>query len=192
MKASRRRIYLANALAAAGILLLGYCAFVLIEAKRFQARQESNFELQFHTPAPPLALPRPRNGEMLGRLEIPRLGLSVMVVEGDDYDDLKVAAGHIPGTALPGRPGNTGIAAHRDTFFRPLRSIRQGDAIALDTLAGTYRYRVTSVKIVGPQDNQVLDPAGHDLLTLVTCYPFYYIGPAPKRFIVQAERLPDT
>ena len=112
-----------------------------------------------------------------------------MVVEGVDERDLKRAAGHIPGTALPGETGNIGIAAHRDTFFRPLRFIEKSDAITLRTLHGTYRYRVVSTKVVAPDDVQVLYPTGRDTLTLVTCFPFYYIGAAPHRFIVTARRV---
>ena len=132
----------------------------------------------------------PENGGVVGRLEIARLGVSVMVVEGVDDSDLKRAVGHIPGTALPGEPGNVGIAGHRDTFFRPLRSIQRDDTITLSTLQGTYRYRVVSTKVVRPEDIQVLYPTGRDSLTLVTCFPFYYVGSAPKRFIVRAERTP--
>ncbi len=125
---------------------------------------------------------------MVGKLEIPRLGLSVMVVEGVGSDDLKRAAGHIPGTAFPGQSGNVAIAGHRDTFFRPLRLIRANDTITLRTLHGAYRYRVVSTKIVSPDDVEVLNPVGRDTLTLVTCYPFYYIGSAPQRFIVRADK----
>lgn len=120
---------------------------------------------------------------------IPRVGISAEVIEGDDAADLKLAPGHIPGTALPGQHGNIGIAAHRDTFFRPLRFIRKGDLIGLTTLSGTYRYRVVSTQIVTPDDVQVLGPTKTDTLTLVTCYPFYYVGSAPKRFILRAEPL---
>jgi sortase A len=130
----------------------------------------------------------PEDGGLVGRLEIPRLGLSVMVVEGDNSADLKRAVGHIPGTALPGEPGNVGIAGHRDTLFRPLRSIQRNDLIRLSTLEGDYGYRVVSTSVVGPEDVQVLSPTGKEALTMVTCFPFYYIGPAPKRFIVRAER----
>jgi sortase A len=112
-----------------------------------------------------------------------------MVVEGADPGDLKHAVGHITGTSLPGEPGNVGIAGHRDTFFRLLRFTQRGDKIALRTLRGTYRYRVISTTLVQPADVQVLNPIGRDTLTLVTCYPFYYVGPAPERFIVRAERL---
>ena len=113
-----------------------------------------------------------------------------MVVEGVDDSDLKRAVGHIPRTALPGDSGNVGIAGHRDTFFRPLRSIECDDMITVRTLHGAYRYRVVSMNVVRPEDIQVLYPTGRASLTLVTCFPFDYIGAAPKRFIVRAERAP--
>jgi sortase A len=111
-----------------------------------------------------------------------------MVLEGVDPGTLRVAAGHIPGTAFPGFDGNVGIAAHRDTFFRPLSKIQTNDRIEVTTLNKTLAYRVLSTKIVNPDDNEVLRSTGSDTLTLVTCYPFYYIGPAPKRFIVTAQK----
>jgi sortase A len=126
---------------------------------------------------------------LIGRIEIPRLGLSVIVVEGVDRRILRRSVGHIPGTALPGQPGNVGISGHRDTFFRPLRNIRRDDIITLTTLLGDYRYRVLSTKIVSPSDVEVLDAGENEILTLVTCYPFYFVGPAPDRFIVRAERI---
>ena len=113
-----------------------------------------------------------------------------MVVQGVSAGDLRRAAGHIPGTALPGEPGNVGIAAHRDTFFRPLRLIAPNDTITLTTLQGAYRYRVVSTEIVKPDAVDVLHPTSRDTLTLVTCFPFYYVGSAPQRFIVHAERVP--
>jgi sortase A len=128
-------------------------------------------------------------GSLIGRIEIPRLGLSVIVVEGVDRLILRRSVGHIPGTALPGQPGNVGISGHRDTFFRPLRNIRQDDIITLTTLLGEYRYRVVSTKVVSPSDVAVLDPSENEILTLVTCYPFYFVGRAPGRFIVRAERV---
>lgn len=126
---------------------------------------------------------------VIGRLEIPRLGVAVMVREGADESTLRRAVGHIPGTALPGAPGNVALAAHRDTFFRPLRNIRKDDAIDVQTQYGTYRYLVQSTKIVSPRDVSVLKASSSDTLTLVTCYPFYYIGSAPKRFIVRATQV---
>jgi sortase A len=126
---------------------------------------------------------------LVGRLEIPRLGFSVIVSEGTDDATLRRAAGHIAGTAVPGQRGNVGIAGHRDTLFRPLRNIRQDDTILLTTLQGEYQYRVVSTRIVNPSDVAILNSDGNDALTLVTCYPFYFVGPAPDRFIVRAERM---
>ena len=126
---------------------------------------------------------------VIGRLEIPRLNLSVMVREGADEGTLSRAVGHIPGTALPGKMGNVGLAGHRDTFFRALRNIREDDAIEFETTHGAYRYVVKSTKIVTPRDVSVLAASGGENLTLVTCYPFYYVGSAPKRFIVRAAQV---
>src|SRR5208282_3170876 len=123
---------------------------------------------------------------VIGRLDIPRLKLSVMVREGADEGTLRRAVGHIPGTAMPGKLGNVGLAGHRDTFFRALRSIREDDAIEFQTTHGTFHYIVKSTKVVSPRDVSVLAASGGENLTLVTCYPFYYVGSAPKRFIVRA------
>ena len=126
---------------------------------------------------------------VIGRLEIPRLNLSVMVREGADERTLSRAVGHIPGTALPGKLGNVGLAGHRDTFFRELRNIREDDAIEFETTHGKYSYIVKSTSIVTPRDVSVLRASGGENLTLVTCYPFYYVGSAPKRFIVHAAQV---
>ena len=123
---------------------------------------------------------------VVGRLSIPRIGLSAMVLEGDDARTLRVGLGHIPGTAEPGQPGNVGIAGHRDTFLRRLRVIGRGDEVLLQTAAITYRYQVSSIEVVEPQNVSVLSAGKKDELTLVTCYPFSYFGPAPRRFIVHA------
>jgi len=126
-------------------------------------------------------------GAIIDRLEVPRIHISVVVLEGAGEDVLRVAAGHVPGTAMPGKRGNIGIAAHRDTLFRPLRFIRIGDEITMTTPSGSYRFSVQSTEIVGPNKVRVLDPTADSELTLVTCYPFFYTGPAPKRFIVHAR-----
>jgi sortase A len=130
-----------------------------------------------------------KEGMPLGRLEIPRLGLSVMMLEGASDSTLEVAAGHIPETALPGRFGNMGVAAHRDTFFRPLKDIQVGDVIQLTTYDGVFDYQVEWTRIVKPTAVEVLDPSDTPSLTLVTCYPFYYVGSAADRFIVRARQL---
>ena len=169
--------------------LLGYCGFVLADTWMYQ-RQASELFDQAHLQV--AAIPSPgtnsTNG-LLGRMEIPRLGVSVIVAEGTDERTLRRAGGHIAGTSFPGQRGNVGIAGHRDTLFRPLRNIRQNDVITITTLAGEYRYRVKSTEIVSPTDVTVLNSDGHEILTLVTCYPFYFVGPAPDRFIVRAERV---
>jgi sortase A len=131
-------------------------------------------------------------GAPIGRLEIPRLGLSVVVAEGDDDSTLKVAVGHLPDTPLPWQEGNTALAGHRDTFFRPLRSVQPGDEIRFATRQGTFRYRVTRHTVVEPDELWVLDASPAAALTLITCYPFDYVGPAPRRFVVHAERIADA
>lgn len=136
--------------------------------------------------AQPQPFRRPARNELIGRLEIPRLNIKVIVREGDDEATLRHAAGHIPATPLPGQAGNVAFAAHRDTFFRPLRNIRKDDRIVVSTLAGNYEYLVQSTKIVSPSDVSVLEASSSKELTLVTCYPFYYVGSAPRRFVVHA------
>jgi sortase A len=168
---------------AAAISLLGYCGFVLLDARAYQGHLEQTLR------APQTASPPALASGLIGRLEIPRLAVSVMVVEGINHSILRRAAGHIPGTSLPGQPGNVGISAHRDTFFRPLRNIRENDVITLTTLLGEFHYRVVSTRIVDPREVAVLKPGAGETLTLVTCYPFYFVGPAPDRFIVHAERI---
>jgi sortase A len=178
---------------AGAALMLGYCAFIVADTWMFQARERRQFAVilagRIALPDSPKELPPVAAGGLVGRIEIARLGISVMVVEGTGTSALRRAAGHITGTALPGRAGNIGISAHRDTFFRPLRNVRRNDVITLTTLLGEYRYRVVSTRIVGPSDVGVLEPGEAEVLTLVTCYPFYFVGSAPSRFIVRAERM---
>lgn len=119
-------------------------------------------------------------------MEIPGIGLSVMVLEGDDSDVLRKAVGHVPTTSFPGEPGNVVIAGHRDTFFRALRNIHKDDEITFTTPQGVYDYQVGEIQEVGPKDVQVLKASDHPTLTLITCYPFDFIGPAPERFVVEA------
>lgn len=128
----------------------------------------------------------------MGRLEIPRLAISAKILEGTSDATLDKAVGHLTNTPIPGEPGNIALAAHRDTFFRPLRNIKVNDEITITDQDITYRYRVDSTAIVLPTDLTVLDSRGHDSLTLITCYPFYFIGSAPKRFIVHARLLPQS
>jgi sortase A len=141
----------------------------------------------FRASAQPPALPE---GELLGRIEVPRVHVSALVLEGVDPLTLRRGVGHIPGTALPRQPGNVGLAGHRDKFFRGLKDVRRGDVITLTTPDGTFHYHVDWTRIVEPHDTAVLDPSPQPSLTLVTCYPFYYIGSAPDRFIVRAHLEP--
>ena len=124
--------------------------------------------------------------DVLGRIEIPRLGVRAIVREGVGDRTLGLAVGHIPGTARPGEAGNIGLAGHRDTFFRALRDVRKGDVLTLTTLSGMESYRVSSLSVVEPQQTEVLLPTRGSAVTLVTCFPFDWIGAAPKRFVVVA------
>jgi LPXTG-site transpeptidase (sortase) family protein len=129
----------------------------------------------------------PLSGSVLGRLEIASLDLNVMLLQGTDDWTLNRAVGHIEGTALPGKPGNLGIAGHRDGFFRCLKDIGRNDIITITTLDGRYYYRVNKIQILKPENVEVLAPTRAPTLTLVTCYPFHYVGNAPKRYVVTAE-----
>ncbi|HUK37220.1 MAG TPA: class D sortase, partial [Vicinamibacterales bacterium] len=146
-----------------------------------QALEEASSDVAL--PASP-----PADG-VIGQLEIPRLHLSAPVKTGDDDSVLDFSVGYLPDTPLPWMTGNSVLAAHRDRLFRPLEHIRQGDEIDLTTTHGDLRYRVVKTLIVNPKDVWVLDPMPNVNLTLITCYPFYYVGHAPRRFIVQAQRL---
>ena len=184
----RALLWSQRALLGGAVLLLGYAAFVLTDAWFFQRRESRHFErLLEQRVAVPVAL-RSQSG-LIGRLEIQRLGLSVMVMEGDDHRTLRRAIGHIPGTAMPGQSGNSVLTGHRDTFFRPLRNIRLDDIVTLTTLQGEYRYRVLATQVVSPGNVSVLDAGRNEILTLITCYPFYFVGAAPNRFIVRTERI---
>jgi sortase A len=188
------------ALGAAAVLMLGYCGFVLADAWMFQTRESRLLQHLLHdrqaasgeTVSIATSTHNPLPGMvhgLIGRIDIPRLDVSAIVMEGVGTTTLRRAVGHIPGTALPGEPGNVGISGHRDTFFRPLRNIQRNDIITLTTLTGEYRYRVLTTRIVSPANVAVLDPSTNEILTLVTCYPFYFVGSAPNRFIVRAERV---
>jgi len=195
-----------RALFASAFLLLGYCGFALVDAWIFQARESRNLDRQLRdrraasegVPQPKFST-SPKGGPaaaadgLIGRIEIPRLLLSVVVVEGIGRNTLRRAVGHIPGTALPGEAGNVELAGHRDTFFRPLKDLRIKDEIQFSTLKGDFKYEVESLRVVEPDNIGVLAASGENVLTMVTCYPFYYVGPAPKRWIVMARQVsPQT
>jgi sortase A len=183
-----------RALFACAVLLLGYCAFALVDAWTFQRRESMDLDrLLRDRRAASVGAPAAAMDGLVGRLEIPRLGLSAIVVEGIDRATLRRGVGHISGTALPGEAGNVGLSGHRDTFFRPLKDLRIKDEIQFSTLKGDFRYEVESLRVVGPTDVGVLAASHENVLTLVTCYPFFYIGGAPKRFVVKARQVsPQT
>jgi len=193
---ARRLTALECLLILGGLVCLGWCALVVIGAWRYQSRpapprasttQPSD---EAHAaPAPPTALPV---GEPIGRIEVPRLHLSAAVANGDDDGTLRVAIGHLPDTPFPWEDGNSALAGHRDTFFRELRHIRVNDDMLVATPYGEFTYHVTKTLIVMPDDLSVLAPTSEPTLTLVTCYPFSYVGHAPKRFIVEAVRSRTT
>jgi sortase A len=179
----------------AGVLALGYVGFTLLDARVYQASAKRSLENQIEmTKEPTVAQPRPaiKKGDVLGRMDIPRLGVSVAVLQGTTSRILRLGTGHIEGTPLPGEAGNSGIAGHRDTFFRELKDIHKNDEIQLQTATGLFHYEVDWAKVVAPDDVSVLSPSAESALTLVTCYPFYLVGPAPKRFVVRAHQVLAT
>jgi sortase A len=127
-----------------------------------------------------------REAAPLGVLRIPRLAIEAPVLEGTDDWTLNRGVGHIADTAAVGARGNSGLAGHRDGFFRALKDVTPGDRIELETLDGVRTYLVERTWIVSPEDVSVLDPVDARAITLVTCYPFYFVGSAPQRFIVRA------
>jgi sortase A len=185
----------------AGGAALGWCAATIADGQIAQwvARQQLERTMaepdasvnQPYLPYRKRSLVIPENGTPLAELSIPRIGLSVVVLQGSDEHTLRLGVGHIEGTPLPGEPGNVGIAGHRDSFFRPLRNVQIGDDIMLETPAGNVHYRVSSYRIVSPSEVSVIHPTSDPALTLVTCYPFYFVGAAPDRFVVRANLVDD-
>lgn len=174
-----------------GVLALSWYATAHVVAAREQAALSRELETARAAAAesrPHDAVPvRLQTRALVGRIEVPRIKLSAVAREGVDVRTLRGSVGHVPGTSLPGDAGNAAFAAHRDTFFSPLKFIRAGDQIVITTPDGVHRYAVTGTRVVDPSDVSVLQPMAGRRLTLITCYPFDYVGSAPKRFIVQAE-----
>jgi sortase A len=168
-----------------GLLNIGYWVHLNLKAARSQSQGARELERSGS-----VSSLSPSTGDIVGRLDIPRLSLSTVVFEGADQDVLERGAGHLPGSALPGEHGNTVLAAHRDTFFRPLRNIREGDVVKIHTPPGDSVYIVKSARVVEPDEVDVLKPTPQPALTLITCYPFRYVGPAPERFVVRAILAP--
>jgi sortase A len=171
-----------------GILSLGYVGFVLADSQSYQTLEKKKFREAGRLAEPHTLV----DGEVIGEILAPRLGLDAIVVQGESSADLRRAVSHLTKSALPGEQGNVTLAAHRDTFFRPLRGVRVGDEIQFKTPEQSFEYIVESIEVVEPTSIQVLEATtGHEL-TLITCFPFHYVGPAPKRFIVRAREVNRT
>jgi len=171
-----------------GLLAVGYSVYVVVDARAYQTYEQAKFESKFENEKrepPPLLV----EGGVIGEVQVPRLRLKAIVVQGDSHTILRRAVGHIPETALPGEQGNVALAGHRDTFFRPLRNIQLGDTITLKTPDRDFQYVVESTAIVAASEVGVLAASSGRTLTLITCFPFDYLGAAPNRFIVRAHEL---
>jgi LPXTG-site transpeptidase (sortase) family protein len=178
-----------------GAILLAWPMFVTLESQYTQWAGERQLLEISQTAQEKIVETAPagkrlhRGGAVLGRFEVPRLHLSYVVLEGTDNRTLDKSIGHVEGTADIGEPGNIGIAGHRNTHFRKLEWIRRDDEIKLSSTDAEFCYRVEWVRLFKPGDLEVLDPSHGPALTLVTCFPFEYVGAAPLRFVVRA--LPD-
>jgi sortase A len=195
----RRRLGTLLALLGAGLLLVVAQGLWTRWSAQREARSvlqlapaEDNVDVATPPPddggdAPAVRARRPEAGSVVGRIRIASAGVDVVALEGVGDDILRRAAGHFPGTALPGARGNASFAAHRDSFFRGLRDVGVGDAIELETPEGAFLYRVSETRVVEPEAVEVVASRGRDELTLITCFPFDYVGPAPRRFVVHAD-----
>jgi sortase A len=182
-----------------GTACLIFYGIVTVQTWRYQREAKAEVKQMVSAARPanvvekaPVAAKPLARGEVIGRVDIPRLNLSAAVAEGDDDRTLSKAVGHLPDTPLPWhRTGNVGLAAHRDGLFRALEKIRTDDEVRMVTSRGEYHYRVKKTHIVDPDDVWVLAPTGTPTITLITCYPFSFVGNAPQRFVVQAELVGD-
>lgn len=173
----------------AGVCLLAYVSWsygsMYMEqrelAREWQRQQQRD---TVHPVADNTSVPTTQADDGLTRLTVPKIGLDAIVVEGTNYHDLKLGPGHLTDTPAPGNDGNAVISGHRDTFFRHLHELDKGDEVLVQRDGKTYRYQVTGKKIVDPNDTWVAEPTKDAELTLITCYPTYYIGPAPNRLVV--------
>jgi sortase A len=188
---------LRRALLVVGTLLIGYTLWAMIDARVFQSGLARRLEALARGPSAHAlreavaTREEARTSGTIGRIDIPRLRISAPVLESTSGRALRRGVGHVRHTAFPGERGNAALAAHRDTYFRGLRGVAKGDWIRVATPDGVFAYRVDSILVVRPDREDLLGPTREPRLTLVTCYPFRWIGPAPKRFIVQA-RLVDV
>ena len=184
------RIWIERILLLAAVAGLGVWLGANVVSAVWQAWANRVFDREIREQPATASHPTARDGSLIGRLTIPRLHLSAMVREGVRENTLSLALGHVPSTAVPGQKGNVAVAGHRDTIFRSLRGIRKYDLIRFETpSSGSYLYQVSSIEIVDPTDVSVVQASRDSELTLVTCYPFSYIGSAPERFIVKAREV---
>ena len=199
MRVNGKFVWMSRGLIVLGLLCLVYYSVMTVHAWRYQRAAKSQVEQMVSIERPPAAravvadVPNPpKAGELIGRVDIPRLKLSAAIAEGDDDRTLGKAVGHLPDTPFPWqRRGNVALAAHRDGLFRALEKIRIGDDVRVVTERGEFRYQVKKTHIVDPDDVWVIAPTDTPMITLITCYPFSFVGNAPHRFIVQAELLSD-
>ena len=174
----------------AGIGSLGYVGYALLDTYTYQAVEKVRFEASSAPAEPSPAVTQPvADGSIIGEIELPRVGLKAIVVQGDSVALLRRAVSHLSQTALPGRTGNVALAGHRDGLFRPLRNVLPGDTITLRTPERDFRYEVEWTAVVPPSAVGVIQPTSDRKLTLITCFPFYYVGAAPERFIVRAREV---
>ncbi|MCU1303421.1 MAG: sortase family protein [Candidatus Sulfotelmatobacter sp.] len=170
-----------------GILAIFFFLLVSLSSNTFQATEQKRLET-LEGLAVQQRVSQP--GDPFGKISVPRIGVSAIVAEGVDEKTLRHAVGHFPESAAPDTAGTVALAGHRDTFFRGLKNIRINDLVTLETPRGKYRYHVIHTTVVGPEHVELVRSSSQSDLTLVTCFPFHYIGSAPKRFVVQAIRIP--
>jgi sortase A len=187
---SLNRRWLSLGLIMTGAGLLGYVGCAYWETARSQARLETEWARQSGSVAAALSQPAVSPQQLLTRVLIPKIKLDAIVVEGTSSRQLSEGPGHLGQTAMPGEPGNAVITAHRDTFFRHIYELNNGDEITVLRNGQTFHFAVTGKKVVKPDDVSVLRPTPDAQLTLITCYPTYYIGPAPERLVVFSKLTP--
>jgi len=209
-KTVRRAV--ANTLILAGSICVLVWAWGLLKPALYQHLQKQELErilaerppepaVGFTSPVPMTPIRRPPTGGRwpratghwlsrdplaLGEIRIPRLAMEVIVREGMDDSTLSLAAGHVPDTALPGEPGNFVVLGHRDTLFRPLRGLEKGERVRVRTTNGDFNYSIDSIEVVAPEDVQLRE-AREPAITMITCFPFDFIGPAPRRFVARGH-----
>jgi sortase A len=189
-----RHRWVERALVVIAVVCLGWAGYAWLRSAQFEREGRERFAQSREDVAAAARLPAAEpigTNDVIGILEIPRLRFSEIVAEGDGDDTLDVAIGHLPDTPLPWHPGNSAMAGHRDAQFRPLKDVRVGDRLLLQTQHGTLEYELRETLIVDPDDVWVLDPTDERTLTLITCYPFYFVGNAPQRFVIKAEAVDD-